>query len=341
MISALDFVLDRTILFGYSRPGYELRRRGWPDAGRLPRLGGLTVAVTGATAGLGKATAKALYDLDARVLLLVRSEERGQQLVRELGGTFATPAGEDRLKVVICDLSDLASVRRCAATLLESGETVDVLINNAGVMAAERSLSADGIELTFATNMVGPFLLTNLVEPTLAAAGTGSPGASRIINISSGGMYGQRIHTDDLQMERDYNGVTAYARSKRAMVILTELWAERWREDGVGVHSMHPGWADTEGVRDSLPRFYTLTKPLLRTPAQGADTTVWLAGADAATLGTGGFWHDRRRRPTHLLPTTRESASDRESLWHQLCELSGWDDSSTAPAPEPAASEHR
>jgi NAD(P)-dependent dehydrogenase (short-subunit alcohol dehydrogenase family) len=266
----------------------------------------------------------------------VRSEARGEQLAHRLSAGAA--AGSDRrVQLVLCDLSDLGSVRRCADGLLASGEPLDVLINNAGVMAAQRTLSPDGIELTLATNVVGPFLLTNLLEPLLARASADTPGRGRVINVSSGGMYGQRIHVDDLQMAHEtYKGVTAYARSKRAEVILTELWAERWREQAVGVHAMHPGWADTPGVQESLPGFRRVTRPLLRSSAQGADTTVWLAGANAALLGTGGFWHDRCRRPTHLLPTTRESAQDRQTLWSDLCALSGWseprDSTPVAPA---------
>ena len=345
MLDALDTVLDRTMVLGYSWPGYALRKRGWPAGGRPPRLDGRTVAVTGATAGIGLAAATGLYELGARVLLVVRSEERGTRVaeaIRAGAGRGSGARSTDRIGVVVCDLGDLGSVRRCAEQLRDSGEQLDVLVNNAGVMAAERSLSVDGIELTFATNVVGPFLLTSLLAPMLAAAadhvpGTGRlehvAGAGRVINVSSGGMYGQRIHVDDLEMaDEEYNGVTAYARSKRAIVILTELWAQRWDPRGIGVHAMHPGWVDTPGVQDALPTFRRLTAPLLRSPGQGADTIVWLAAEDPAVLGSGGFWHDRRRRPTHLLPRTRETDADRAELWRRLCELSGVsdDDASTA-----------
>jgi NAD(P)-dependent dehydrogenase (short-subunit alcohol dehydrogenase family) len=335
MNSLLDTALDRSLVLGYSRIGFAWRRRGWPQhGGDLPRLNGRTVAVTGPTSGLGEATAAALHQLGARVLLLVRSRERGEQLIERLTGGSAD--GRDRLALVDCDLGDLTSVRACAAGLLDSGERLHALINNAGVMAAQRTLSTDGIELTFATDVVGPFLLSNLLEPALAAAGDGTFGDSRLINLSSGGMYAQRLRVEDLQMTQDYNGVTAYARSKRAIVILSELWAERWRAAQIGVHATHPGWADTQGVRDSLPTFRRLTRPILRSAEEGADTTVWLTAADPATLGTGGFWHDRARRPTHYLPSTRESAEDRVELWRQCCELSGWSDAPAAGPDVPA-----
>jgi short-subunit dehydrogenase len=139
-------------------------------------------------------------------------------------------------------------------------------------------------------------------------------------------MYAQRLAIDDLQMERgEFDGVTAYAASKRAEVDLTELWAQRLRGLGIFVHAMHPGWVDTPGVKASLPRFHRVTKPLLRTPEQGADTIVWLATAELPGIVTGGFWHDRRRRPTHLLRKTRETDVERALLWKRCVELSGYD----------------
>src|SRR5581483_6823603 len=118
---------------------------------------------------------------------------------------------------------------------------------NAGVMTERRELSADGIELTFATNVLGPFLLTNLLIPLLEESAP-----ARIVNVSSGGMYTQKLGVDDLQSDRgQFDGSKVYARTKRAEVILTELWAEQLAGAGVVVHAMHPGWADTPGVRSS------------------------------------------------------------------------------------------
>ena len=117
-----------------------------------------------------------------------------------------------------------------------------------------------------------------------------------------------------------YDGAVAYARTKRAQVILTEIWAEALRDRGIVVHSMHPGWADTPGVSASLPRFYKLTKPLLRTPAEGADTIVWLCASAQAGRSTGQFWHDRRPRPTHRSRRTQETEAERQALWDSLAE---------------------
>lgn len=109
--------------------------------------------------------------------------------------------------------------------------------------------------------------------------------------------------------------MTAYAETKRAQVVLAELWAEEFAASGVCVNAMHPGWADTPSVAASLPRFRRLTKSILRTPAEGADTVIWLAAAARAREHSGRFYFDRSPRRTHLLPGTHESPADREALW--------------------------
>jgi NAD(P)-dependent dehydrogenase (short-subunit alcohol dehydrogenase family) len=218
----------------------------------------------------------------------------------------------------LCDLARLDSVREFAQRFSDRVPRLDVLVNNAGVLTPKRTLSPDGIELTFAVNVLSPFLLTAELRGALRRAAP-----SRVINVSSGGMYAQRLNADDLQNVRDFSGTTAYAQTKRAEVVLTEMWAERLAPDRIAVNAMHPGWADTAGVRSSLPRFYRLTRPLLRTPAEGADTIVWLGAAPAGASVSGGFWHDRAQRPVHILPTTRESAADRRHLWSACERLSG------------------
>ncbi len=312
--SLLDTVLDRTVIGGYTNVGYRIRSRGWA-ASELPSLGGTGVMVTGATSGLGLAAAEGFARPGATVWVVVRSEDRGQRA----RAVIAARSGNHNVRVGLCDLSDLQSVTQFAERFTAQAERLDVLVNNAGVLPARRAVSQDGIEWTFATNVLGPFLLTNLLLPQLEASAP-----ARIINVSSGGMYTQRIRVDDLQSERgQFDGPTAYARTKRAQVILTEIWAEQLEDRGVVVHAMHPGWADTAGVKTSLPRFYALTRPLLRTPEQGADTIVWLGAADEPGRSTGRFWHDRRRRPTHLLPWTRETQQEREQLWAQCAQLGG------------------
>jgi NAD(P)-dependent dehydrogenase (short-subunit alcohol dehydrogenase family) len=317
MSNLIDDVLDRTVAPGYTSVGYRIRSRGWDDS-ELARMDGKVVLVTGATSGLGAAAAEGFAKLGAHVWLVARDRGRAEDMRDQI----VARGGSDAVEIGVCDLSRPASVREFARDFQSQSERLDVLVNNAGVLTPKRTVTEDGIEMTFATNVVGPFLLTELLLPTLRAS---TP--ARVINVSSGGMYTQKLHADDLNMERDdFDGSVAYARTKRAEVILTEELARTLDGSGVVVHSMHPGWADTPGVRSSLPRFYRLMKPLLRSAEQGADTIVWLGSAEEPAASTGGFWHDRRRRPTHLVPWTRESREERERLWAECVRLSGLDE---------------
>jgi len=309
--SLLDTALDLSILGGYTSVGYRIRSRGWSA---LPRMEGKVVLITGATSGLGLAAAGGFARLGATVWLAVRNRERGEAAQARI----LEHLGEADVHLGLCDLSRLDSVRQFAERFTAEAPRLDVLVNNAGVLTQKRELSADGIELTLATNVIGSFLITQLLIPMLERSAP-----SRIVNVSSGGMYTQKLRVDDLQSEReDFDGPTVYARTKRAEVVLTEMWAQRLAGTGVTVHAMHPGWADTAGVRSSLPRFYRATRPLLRSPDQGADTIVWLGAAKEPAETSGRFWHDRRRRPTHLLPGTRETEEERGRLWAECVALS-------------------
>jgi dehydrogenase/reductase SDR family member 12 len=308
--SLLDKTLDLTVVAGYTNVGYRIRERSWSELAEHS-MDGRLVLVTGATSGLGLAAAEGFARLGAGVRLLARDEERGE-LAR---ARITARTGNRDIRVGLCDLSDLDSVRDFVEGFYVEESRLDVLVNNAGAMLAARTLSREGVELTFATNILGPFLLTSLLVPLLQASAP-----ARVVNVSSGGMYTQRLHVDDLQSERrGYDGASVYAQSKRAEVVLSELWAERVKGAGVVVQAMHPGWVDTPGLRSSLPRLRRVAGPLLRTPEQGADTIVWLGAADAPGHSSGGFWHDRRERPTHRVPWTRETPEDRQRLWSE-CE---------------------
>ncbi len=190
-----------------------------------------------------------------------------------------------------------------------------MLVNNAGAMPGERTETADGVELMFATHVLAPFVLISRLQGLLTQSAPSS-----VINVSSGGMYSQRLPGDDLQSEQaTYSPPKIYARTKREQVVITEMWAQRLKGTGVVVHAMHPGWADTKGVQDALPLFRIVTRPIIRDLDAGADTIVWLGAAPEALQSTGGFWHDRRERPTHyLLGAGAESELDRQRLW-DLC----------------------
>lgn len=311
--SAVDKLLDWTVLPGYTSLGYRARDRLVPR-GPL-ELEGRSVMVTGASSGIGEAACVGLARGGATVHLVVRNRERGEE-ARE---RIAAASGSEQLQLHLCDLSSLASVREFCAGFTASGEPLGVLVNNAGVLPSERTHTEEGFELTFATNVLGPFLLSALLLPALRRSAP-----SRVINVASGGMYTEKIDLDDLQLERrDFDGARFYAHTKRAEVILSEEWGKRLAPDGITVHSTHPGWVATAGVQTSLPRFNRVMGPLLRDPDQGADTIVWLAGSPEAARSTGEFWHDRRPRPKHRVPWTQESAAERAQLFDECERLSG------------------
>lgn len=314
---AVDVALDWSA-FGYTKAGSALRRRldAWVPLEGAP-LEGRVVVITGGTSGLGLEASRELLRLGAHVELVARNAAKAEALSAELRAEHGARVG-----FVVADTGDLEAIRRAAGELLGRHPRIDVLIHNAGALDDVRQTSPQGIELTVASQVVGPFLLTGLLLPALRAAAP-----SRVIWVSSGGMYTEPLDVDRLEMSpADYDGTTAYARAKRAQVTLAEEWNARLSGDGVFVHAMHPGWADTPGVARSLPTFRRLVGPLLRTPADGADTLVWLA-FDQEPLREGGrFWHDRRPRPTHRLPSTREADTpeERRRLWAWAERTSGF-----------------
>jgi len=324
MGTILDAVLDRTILFSFDRSGF-LRHAGRFGPGDLDvDLTGRVCVVTGANSGIGRAAATALAARGAEVWLLCRDRGRGEEAVASIRKT----TGNERVQLAVVDVSHLGAVHAFVEGF--AAARVDVLIHNAGVLPATRQENPEGLELTLATNVIGPFLLTHLLHAKLAAA-TGA----RVIFVSSGGMYAQRLSLDDLQWtERPFDGVSAYEQTKRMQVILTELLARRWARARIAVHAMHPGWADTPSVRSSIPRFWQVMRKRLRAPEQGADTLVWLGVAPA--LPSGRFWFDRAPQPTHLLPFTTERPRDRARLWSMCTRLAGLAPSSKDPRIAPA-----
>ena len=191
-----------------------------------------------------------------------------------------------------------------------------MLVLNAGALTHEYTVTGEGNELTLATHVLSPFLLTRALRPLLEASAP-----SRVIVVASGGMYTEPLDVDALDPEpAAYDGTKTYARCKRAQVVLAEEWTRELLDTGITVNAMHPGWADTPGLRTALPGFSRVVGPLLRTPEEGADTIVWLAAApDAADL-SGLFFLDRRARAKHRLRRTRRPDAAREAarLW-RLC----------------------
>jgi dehydrogenase/reductase SDR family protein 12 len=315
--AVVDALLELTVIGSFSRIGPAIRRRafGWtePPQGALE---GRTVLVTGPTSGLGLAVTRAAAALGARMILVGRDQGRLERLRDELVAAH----GVDRFPFVVADLSSLAQVRDAADRILASEARLDVLVDNAGAIHAQRSESVDGIEATLALLVVGPFVLESSLLPLLRRTR-----GARVIAVTSGGMYAQGLPLDDLQYATGrYDGTRAYARAKRAQVALMREWARRSGRD-VTFTAMHPGWADTPGLADALPTFRRAMGPLLRTPAEGADTVLWLATSRPALLD-GHLFLDRRPRPFDRIPATRLSRTHRASLWSSIVALSGGPD---------------
>lgn len=302
---AVDAAMDFAVVPGFSRIGFEARRRmfGW----EMPDLEGRRVMITGATSGLGEAGAEDLTRCGATVHLVARNEEKGRRVLTEIGGGA---------ELHICDLSSVTDVRRFAREFLASGTGLDVLINNAGVMPSDREHTDEGLELTFATNLVGPYLLTELLLPRLREGAN-----PRVIMMSSGGMYSSGFSFRDPQLEeREYKPTSFYAHTKRGEVMLADAWQRREPEGGVTFCSMHPGWAVTPGMSAALPGFHRLTGPILRDSHEGVDTAIWLAGASPEEAPGGRFYEDRRSRSKQRMPGTEGSPEDGGTLLEMLSE---------------------
>jgi dehydrogenase/reductase SDR family member 12 len=316
----IDDALELLVLPSFSRIGYDLRRRmyDWEDVGRIS-LRGRTALVTGPTSGLGRTTVSHLAAMGARVLLVGRDPDRLEQTRLELEAW----SGNHEVATYVADLSSLAAVRHAADEILGRESRLDILVDNAGTLTADRRVSIDGFELSLATMVLGPFVLTSRLLPLLRA-GAAADRPTRIVAVTSGGMYAQRLHLDDLSFEQgDYSGPLAYARAKRAQVALMREWARRLRAEGIVANAMHPGWADTPGLSASLPEFREFLGPYARTAEEGVDTIVWLAASEEAARSTGRLFLDRRPRPFDRLPTTRVPAAERLALWDRVIELTG------------------
>jgi dehydrogenase/reductase SDR family protein 12 len=332
----VDAALEACVVPGFSRIGLAVRSRLLPEftADDCPTTDGRTIVITGATSGIGHAAAVALARRGAAIHFLARDRGRAERAL----DAIAVASGSTSISYGLADLEDLDTVRAFAHQFRATHGRLDVLIHNAGAIHPQFRTGKAGTELTVLGQVVAPFLLTTLLMPALLDAAP-----SRVITVSSGGMYTQRLDLTTLQLPRSrYRGVTAYARAKRAQVALSREWARRLAGTGVAFHAMHPGWVDTPGVAAALPGFRRVTRPILLTPEQGADTIVWLSTAPHTRLGSGRFWHDRRTRPEHPLPWTREKdPATAGQLWDHLAAATATDPPKPAQAGrDSVAAEH-
>lgn len=316
----IDAVVETPIVSSFSRIGYDVRKKtdAWTDLASYD-LGGRVIVLTGATSGIGFAAALRFAAASATLVITGRRAEKNELAVEKLKAS----SSNDNITQVAADMGDLDEVRTLAAQILSDHDRLDVLAHNAGTLSPMRRVSPSGMEATVASQVVGPFLTTSLLLDLLQATN-----GSRVLTMSSGGMYGDGLSISNLELsEASYNGTKQYARAKRAQVTLNEIWADRFADSGVVFHALHPGWVDTPGVDDALPGFAKIMGPVLRTPDQGADTLVWLAADDEPLQTNGKFWHDRRVRNIHKLPSTgkTDTPARRDQLWEWVVQASGVD----------------
>ena len=305
-------LLDTAIVPGFSRIGFLARSRinHWDQVSSYD-LSGKVVVITGPTSGLGKECVRILAPTGAQLVLVARNKEKCQVVISSVRNICTGPEPV----CVVAEMGDLPSVGRAAREIATHFAQVFAIVHNAGALLNSREVSPQGIEQTVASHVLGPHLLTTVLLPNLIAT------QGRVVTVSSGGMYSAELPNIDgkrtLEMRPDiYNGSKQYAIAKRAQVTLNEIWATK--ERAVHFDSMHPGWADTPGVQESIPAFRRITKPILRSAQQGADTIAWLAAVQPIPGPSGAFWSDREVRSIHKLPMTRRSdtAQARTNLWN-------------------------
>lgn len=311
----IDGVLEASVVGSFTRIGPWVRRHAddWTPLEQLPGEG-RTVLVTGANSGLGYAAAASLADAGAAVRLLVRNDVKGRDTRERL---LARHPDAD-IVWYRADMTDLDRVREVAAEIASAEEGLDAVVHNAGAMFLERGETSEGIERTLALHVVGPQVLTHgLLDPLARRSG-------RVIWVTSGGMYTQPLELRRLQSVHDYRPATAYARAKRAQVVLAGEWQRRVGDrTGITFHAMHPGWALTPGIAESLPLFRRAMGPLLRGATDGADTAVWLSLAPEAGREGGLLWLDRRPRSTVRMPGTGTDPAVAAALWDEVERLAG------------------
>jgi retinol dehydrogenase 12 len=275
-------------------------------------MSGEVCVVTGATSGIGQATAAALARRGAQVVLVGRDRGRGEAAAAELAA-----AGGPAPRLEIADLASMGQVRALAHRL-GALERIDVLVNNAGLMAGQRRVTADGFDEVFAVNHLAPFLLTNLLLGQLTAAGP-----ARVITVSSDAHAAARLDLDDLQLEHGWEGWRAYASSKLANILFTRELARRLAGSAVTANCAHPGLVRTRfgrEVRGPMRVGVTLARPFMLSPQRGARTIVYLATSPEVAGATGGYYV--KSRPREPSPAARDDSAARR-LWRLSEELTG------------------
>ncbi len=270
--------------------------------------------ITGANSGIGKVTALELARRGATVVMVCRNAAKGSAAQSEIRDT----SGNTAVDLLLADLSSLASVRELAEAFQKRYSRLDVLINNAGIYLGRYMETNDGFEQTFAVNHLAPFLLTNLLRDLLI---TSAP--ARIITVSSEAHRWGRMDFDDLHGKRGYNGMRAYSQSKLANILFTYELARQLAGTGVTANCLHPGGVATNFAKEKAGLFgiiFSLIRPVLRTPEQGAETSIYLATAPEVADITGTYFRDKR--PVRSARISYDQTTW-QRLWHVSAELVG------------------
>lgn len=279
-----------------------------------PRMDGRVCLITGANSGIGKAASAELVKMGATLVMVCRNQQKGDAALVEI----KKQGDKSSVELMIADLSSLQAVRQLADEFRRKYSRLNVLINNAGLFNLRRHVTADGYEVTFATNYLSPFLLTNLLLDELKASAP-----SRIVNVSSVAHHGGHIDFDDLKAERGYSGFKAYSQSKLALIHFTRHLAKKLEGTGVAVYSLHPGAVATNIWSRPAGPFGFITavpKLFMARPKKGAETVVYLASFPDPE-GASGEYYEKKR----VKKSSRESYDSgvAERLWNTSKRLTG------------------
>ena len=279
----------------------------------LPQLDGRVCVVTGGNSGIGEATAAGLARLGAEVAIVSRDAAKGAAAAERIQA-----AAGRRVQVITGDLGTLQGARTLAADILDALPRLHVLVNNAGMMQNWRETNADGFEVTFAVNHLGPFLLTNLLLDRLAESGT-----ARVVNVASSLYSRGELDFDDLQMEKKFDGFTAYSRSKMCNVLFTRELARRLEGRGVTTNALHPGVIRSQLGHENkglVGVAFRAAQPFLSSPEKGARCSLYLAASHDVAAVSGEYFVRCKVRPVTRFARKPENA---RRLWTISEQLSG------------------
>ncbi|MEO7937972.1 MAG: SDR family NAD(P)-dependent oxidoreductase [Burkholderiaceae bacterium] len=284
----------------YSKIGYHARSLFWP--GFKEDFSGQTWLVTGGSEGIGGSAARSAVNGGATVIVAARDAGK----LRAFAESTAHP---EKVITEVVDFSLQEPTWRLVERLQARGSQIDVLVNNVGIQKRDQILTQEGIEFSFATNVLGHYLLTReLLDRNILKHN------AAVIEVASGGMYNHAMVTKDLNITGDgYLGVRAYGLAKRAQVMLARYWREKYANSARSFYAMHPGWTRTASVGRSMPRFVAILKSVLRKHHQGADTIVWLAATRPTHTMADSIWFDRKERSSHIYahtPLSKATAAD-------------------------------